>query len=291
MPWKPLIRENKKYMKVAVASGKGGTGKTIVSTSLFLSVNDAAYIDMDVEEPNGAIFISPEIEREERFSLPVPSFNENICTFCNACAEACVYSAISVIPQAKKVLFFEELCHSCGVCKYVCPEPGAIVEVPKEIGTIRVGNNGNFVEGTLDIGIPSAVPLISGIKRYIPDNDVVILDSPPGTSCPVVETLKDSDYVILVTEPTPFGINDLSLALDIVRELEKPHGIIVNKHNEKVSLAREFARSKDVEILLEIPFSRKVAEGYSKGIPLVDIEPEYRSNFKDLIERIRVTIS
>ncbi len=273
-------------MKIAVASGKGGTGKTLVSTAFALSNESSAYVDMDVEEPNGAIFIKPKIDDELRFSVPVPKFDLNICTFCGKCADACVYNAISVISQAKKVLFFEELCHSCGVCNFVCPERGAIVEVPREIGTIRIGNEGNFLEGILDIGVPSSVPLLSGMKKYYPDNELVFIDSPPGTSCPVVETVKDSDFVVLVTEPTPFGLNDLDLALDVVRELGKPHGIVVNKHDDKNSQARDFAKSRGVEILLEIPFSRDIAEGYSKGIPLVEVEPSFKTRFKELVDYI-----
>ena len=273
-------------MNIAVASGKGGTGKTLISTSLALSYSGSAYIDMDVEEPNGAIFIKPEIEKSIRFTVPIPEFNENTCTFCGKCAEACAYNAISVIPQAKKILFFNELCHNCGVCSFVCPVPGTIVEKPKEIGTINFGNNNRFIEGILDIGIPSAVPLINGIKKYFPKQGITIIDSPPGTSCPVVETIKESSFVILVTEPTPFGLNDLELALQVVRDLKKPHGLVVNKHDENNDIARKFAREKGLKILLEVPFSRKIAEGYSRGIPLLDSIPQYRDVFKDIIKKI-----
>ncbi|MCD6121658.1 MAG: ATP-binding protein [Spirochaetales bacterium] len=273
-------------MNIAVSSGKGGTGKTLVSTSLALSYTGSTYIDMDVEEPNGAIFINPEIQKTIRFTVPIPEFNENTCTFCGKCAEACVYNAISVIPQAKKILFFNELCHNCGVCKFVCPVQGTIVEKPKSIGTINIGNSNHFIEGILDIGIPSAVPLISGMKKYFSGKGITIIDSPPGTSCPVVETVKDSDFVILVTEPTPFGLNDLELALEVIRDLGKPHGIVVNKHDKNNTSARKFAEKRGVKILLEIPFSRKIAEGYSQGIPLINSKPEYRDIFKKLIEKI-----
>lgn len=273
-------------MNIAVSSGKGGTGKTLISTSLTLSYPGSTYIDMDVEEPNGAIFIKPEIEKRIRFTVPIPEFNENTCTFCGKCAEACVYNAISVIPQANKILFFNELCHNCGVCSFVCPVPGTIVEKPKEIGTIKIGNNNRFIEGILDIGVPSAVPLISGMKKYFPKKGITIIDSPPGTSCPVVETVKDSSFVILVTEPTPFGLNDLELALEVVRDLGKPHGLVVNKHDKNNNSAREFAKEKGVKILLEVPFSRRIAQAYSKGKPLIDSNPEYRDTFKKLIERI-----
>ncbi len=274
-------------MKIAIASGKGGTGKTLISTALALSNKGSAYVDMDVEEPNGAIFIKPRVERELRYTVPIPKFDLNICTFCGKCAEACVYNAISVIPQAKKVLFFEELCHSCGVCNFVCPARGAIVEVPREIGTIKIGNGGSFVEGILDIGVPSSVPLLSGMKKYYPDNELIFIDSPPGTSCPVVETVKDANFVILVTEPTPFGLNDLGLALEVVRELKKPHGIVVNKHEDSNTSAREFAKEHGVEILLEVPFRRDIAEAYSEGVPLVDVDPSFVNRFKEVVEYIK----
>ena len=277
-------------MKIAIASGKGGTGKTLISTALALSNDGSAYVDLDVEEPNGAIFIKPTVERELRYTVAIPKFDLNICTFCGKCAEACVYNAISVIPQAKKVLFFEELCHSCGVCNFVCPARGAIVEVPREIGTIRIGNNGRFIEGILDIGVPSSVPLLSGMKKYYPDNELIFIDSPPGTSCPVVETIKDADFVVLVTEPTPFGLNDLELALEVVRELEKPHGMVVNKHEEKNNSAREFADKHGVEILLEVPFRRDIAEAYSRGIPLINVDSSFREKFKNLVSYIRTKV-
>ena len=273
-------------MKIAVASGKGGTGKTIISTSIALSLDDAVYVDMDVEEPNGAIFIKPEISRDIRFTVPIPEFYEDKCIFCRKCEKACVYSAISIIPQAKKILFFEELCHNCGVCKYVCPVEQAIIEKPKSIGTIRVGvkKTLSFVDGILDVGIPSSVPLISGMKRYIPENKTVIIDSPPGASCPVVEVVKDSDFVLMVTEPTPFGLNDLDIALGIVKEMKKPHAIIVNKHETGNNLARDFAMTKGERIVMEIPFDRKIAENYAKGFPLCD--SEYKNGFVELINKI-----
>ncbi|NIA23218.1 MAG: 4Fe-4S dicluster domain-containing protein [Proteobacteria bacterium] len=274
-------------MKIAIASGKGGTGKTIVSTSLALTVGNATYVDMDVEEPNGAIFVKPEISKEIRFTVPIPEFYEDKCIFCRKCEQACVYNAISIIPQAKKILFFEELCHNCGVCKYVCPVEQAIIEKPKSIGTIRIGEKEQlkFIDGILDVGIASAVPLISGMKSYIPDDEVVIIDSPPGASCPVVEVVKDSDFVLMVTEPTPFGLNDLEIALGIVKEMDKPHAIIVNKHESNNSLARDFAKERGEKIVMEIPFDRKIAENYAKGIPLAG--NEYSEMFLKLIKNIR----
>ncbi len=274
-------------MKIAVASGKGGTGKTIVSTSLALAVSDAVYVDMDVEEPNGAIFIKPEISKEIRFTVPIPEFYEDKCIFCRKCEQACVYNAISIIPQTKKILFFEELCHNCGVCKYVCPVEQAIIEKPKSIGTIRIGEKAQlkFIDGILDLGIASAVPLLSGMKKYIPDSDMVIVDSPPGASCPVVEVVKDSDFVLMVTEPTPFGLNDLEIALGIVKEMKKPHAIIVNKHESNNSLARTFAKERGEKIIMEIPFEREIAENYAKGIPLSN--NEYKEQFLKLIDNIK----
>lgn len=275
-------------MKIAVASGKGGTGKTTFSVLFARAIAPALYVDADVEEPNGGIFLKPEIVHEQDFSEPVPKIIPEKCTYCGECARACPYKAIVIIPPpAKKDLFFPELCHSCGVCAFVCPEKGALIEVPKKKGVVRVGKTQDldFMEGILNIGEPSAVPLIRELKRKIKDypGDVVI-DAPPGTSCPVVEATEDADFVILVAEPTPFGVHDLSLVVEMIEQLSLPHAIVVNKAQEGNFIVEEYAEKKGIEVLYRIPFSEELARMYSKGnLPFDD----FRDELKNLYERIK----
>jgi len=276
-------------MYIAIASGKGGTGKTLVSTNLALSIGTCTYVDLDVEEPNGSIFLKPKIEKEVRYTLLVPEINESVCTFCETCAKSCAYNALAIIPPIKKAMFFPELCHSCGVCSYVCPVDGALKEVNMEIGKVNIGRSGTikFVEGRMNVGQPSGVPLISGIiNHYLDMKDLLIVDLSPGTSCPVVEGLKESDYVILVTEPTPFGLNDLKLTVEIVNELGKDAGIIVNKDNGKRTIIDDYSDDANIPVILKIPYSIDIQRAYSKGIPLIESMPGMKEKFKVLVGTI-----
>ncbi len=277
-------------MWITVASGKGGTGKTTVAVSLALSIDNAMYVDADVEEPNGVLFLRPEIEKEIVYTEPVPQINTDLCTFCGKCADACVYKAIVILKPLKKAMFFPELCHSCGLCVYVCPVEGALPEVPKEKGKIRFGKSGKvkFAEGILNVGEASATPLIRGIKKYLPRNDtVVVIDAPPGTSCPVVEATEDSDFVLLVAEPTPFGLNDLSLTVSLLKEMDKPLGIVINKWQEGNTIIEEYASKEGIPVLGKIPFSRKIAEKYSEGIPVIYALKNGREIFADIFSGIK----
>jgi MinD superfamily P-loop ATPase len=277
-------------MWITVASGKGGTGKTTVSVSLALSAKNGVYVDADVEEPNGALFLKPSIEKTIPYTEPIPQIDTNICTFCGKCADACVYKAIVILKPLKKAMFFPELCHSCGLCAYVCPVKGALTEVPRKKGTIRFGKSDGiqFIEGTLDLGESSATPLIRGMKKYIPRNNVnVIIDAPPGTSCPVVEAMEDSDFVVLVTEPTLFGLNDLKLTVSLVRELALPFGVIINKSEENNFLIDHYAEDEKIPILGRIPFSLSVAEDYSKGIPAIYALKDGKKVFRAIFEKIK----
>jgi MinD superfamily P-loop ATPase len=278
-------------MYIAVASGKGGTGKTLVSTSLALCAKEygCTYVDLDVEEPNGAIFMTPEIREEIPFTLQVPEIDENVCTFCETCAKSCLFNAISIIPPVKKAMFFPDLCHSCGVCAYVCPVEGALKEVAREIGKIRIGRSGNinFIEGRLQVGQLSGVPLIKGIiNDYMDMESLLIVDSSPGTSCPVVESLKKSDYVVLVTEPNPFGLNDLELTVELVKALGKDAGIIVNKDDGKSTIIDEFSREANIPVILKIPYSIDIQKAYSTGIPLVVSMPGTAEKFRAVLDII-----
>lgn len=277
-------------MYISFVSGKGGTGKTIVSTSFALSIAKGNYFDLDVEEPNGYIFMKPEIEKIEDFNLPFPEINESICTFCKKCEEVCSYNAISIIPPIKKALVFDDLCHSCGACSYVCPVKDALVEVDKRIGEVRVGKSGDlrFIEGRLDIGQASGVPLISGIiKNYLNKEELNIIDSPPGSSCPVVESIKRSDFIIIVTEPTPFGLSDMSLIVDVVLDMKKKLGVIVNKASDDISELEDYLREKNIPILLKVPYRIEIQRNYSKGIPLIQTLPEFKEKFIELYEKLK----
>ncbi|MCK9554843.1 ATP-binding protein [bacterium] len=279
-------------MIISVASGKGGTGKTTVAVNLALSINDnVQFLDCDAEEPNAHIFLKPEIKKTAKVFIPVPKIDEAKCAYCGRCREVCVYNAIAVIPPSAgrkgKTLFFPNLCHGCGSCSYFCPE-GAIKEVNREIGEIETGYAGSieFAHGRLNIGEAMAPPVIREIKKHIKTECTVIIDAPPGTSCPVVETLKRSDYCVLVTEPTPFGLNDLMLAVEVLRKLKIPFGVVINRADlgdEKTDL---YCDKENIPILMRIPFKKEIAMAYSKGEPIVMAFPEYKKEFIKLYEDI-----
>lgn len=275
-----------KDMIISVASGKGGTGKTTIATSLALSLGEVQFLDCDVEEPNAHIFLKPTIHEKRVIGIPVPKVDESRCTFCRKCAEVCEYNSIVVIK--KKVLVFPDLCHGCGGCSYVCPE-GAITEVEKPIGVIERGSAGkiDFIHGILNVGEPMAPPLIRQVKKQIDGNKTVIIDASPGTSCPVVETVKGSDFCVLVTEPTPFGLNDLTLAVAMLRKLAIPCGVVINCADIGDDEVVKYCEREGIPMLMTIPWDRKIAAAYSTGIPLVEALPHYTSNFLGLYERIR----
>jgi len=275
-------------MLISVASGKGGTGKTLVATSLALSLKDmynVQLLDCDVEEPNDHVFMKPTIIRSEAVSIPVPSVDEEKCTHCGKCGEVCAYNAIAVTKQ--KVLIFPDLCHGCGSCSYLCPEK-AISEVANEIGVIETGNADgvDFIHGKLDIGQAMAPPVIRKVKEQANNEGTVIVDVPPGTSCPVVEAVKDSDFCLLVTEPTPFGLNDLVLAVETVKELDIPCGIVLNRAGVGDGKTEEFCQKENIPILLTIPLDTEIASFYSRGIPLVEGLPQWKVSFLELFDKI-----
>jgi len=272
-------------MIISIASGKGGTGKTFVSTSLALSIGEAHFLDCDVEEPNAHIFLKPQISKIEKVTVKIPQIDKRKCNFCGKCAEVCEYNAIAVAKG--KVIIFDSLCHSCGACTLFCPE-GAISEKEKEVGKVNVGKikDIKFTSGELNVGEAMAIPVIKKVKERIRENETVIIDAPPGTSCPVIETVKDSDYCVLVTEPTPFGLADLKLAVEVVRKLKILFGLIINKHNSEFMETEEFCRQEKIPILLKIPEDRKIAEAYSKGIPLVEGFSEYKSEFIRIFDEV-----
>ena len=277
-------------LTVAVASGKGGTGKTTLSANLAWAAADqgikAAYLDCDVEEPNGHLFLKPILERRLPVSLPVPGVDAEKCTMCGYCGEICQFSAIVSI--GREVLTFEKMCHGCGGCLLACPA-GAITEKKRQIGVLEEGRSGriNFVHGRLNVGEAMSPPLIRVVRQAAPRDTLVIVDAPPGTSCPVITAVKGADYVILVTEPTPFGVNDLGLALDMVDQLGIPHAVVVNRSTPGNSLAVDFCRQRGVKVLAEIPDDRRVAEVYSDGSLACQSVPGYKEIFCDLLTSIQ----
>lgn len=276
-------------MIISVASGKGGTGKTLVATSLALSLKEkyrVQLLDCDVEEPNDHVFLKPVFTYKEAVSVPIPEVDEDKCTYCGKCAEVCVYNAIAVVKQ--KVLIFPGLCHGCGACSYLCPEK-AISEKANEIGVIERGyaDGVDFVQGRLDIGKAMAPPIIRKVKELIDKDMVAIVDASPGTSCPVMEAVKNSDFCLLVTEPTPFGLNDLVLAVETVRKLGIDCGVVLNRVGVGDSKTEEYCREENIPIMLTIPLDTEIAYLYSKGITLVEGMPQWKNNFLELFDKLR----
>ncbi len=286
-------------MIIAVASGKGGTGKTTVATSLALAAGgsrhapgsdpaDVLYLDCDVEAPNAHLFLKPTFQQHLEVGILIPDVDETLCTHCGRCAEVCQYHAIAVL--GKKTLVFPQLCHGCGSCTRECPE-GAIREKLNVIGALEHGSTAEGVEfrrGVLEIGEPMAVPIIRQLKTWLParPGQLVIRDSPPGTSCPVVETVRGADFLLLVTEPTPFGLHDLKLAVAVAAELAIPVGVVINRDGLGDQRVDDFCTEVGIPILLRIPFDRRIAEAVSRGQALVTALPEYYPQFEALLEQI-----
>jgi len=273
-------------LRIAVASGKGGTGKTTVATNLAyvasLDGRTVAYIDCDVEEPNGHLFLKPQWQERAAVTRPVPTVDEAKCTQCGRCSEICQYSAI--VPLGGMVLVYAELCHGCGGCTLVCPT-GAISESPREIGTLEMGRAGDvqFTRGLLNVGEAMSTPLIRQVKSAPPQTDLTVIDAPPGTSCPVIESVRNSDFVLLVTEPTPFGLNDLKLAVEMVRSLKLPLGVVINRADTGDRHTWGYCQTHRIPILAEIPDDRRIAEAYSRGDLASSISTEYQDLFKRLL--------
>jgi MinD superfamily P-loop ATPase len=278
-------------MVISVASGKGGTGKTTIAINMALSAENVQFLDCDVEEPNAHIFLQPRIASKEISYIPVPRIDLSKCTYCGKCAKICVYNAIAIIPPRDEKkgssLVFEQLCHGCGACSALCPE-AAIKEIDREIGVVELGdcNNIKFVHGKLNIGEAMSPPLIRQVKSHIKPDKTVIIDAPPGTSCPVVASVKDSDYVVLVSEPTPFGLNDLVLAVEVIRKLGIPFGVVINRADLGDDKTEEYCRKEGINILMRIPFKKEIAMAYSKGEPIVTAFPEYKKDFQNVINCI-----
>jgi MinD superfamily P-loop ATPase len=273
-------------MILTVASGKGGTGKTTVSVNLARMLgSDVELLDCDVEEPNSHLFLKGELYETENVTLMVPQVDESLCDGCGECGKFCQYHAI--VSSGGKPMVFPEMCHGCGGCMKVCPTK-AIREVSRRIGVVEKvqAEHITLIQGRLDVGGAMASPLIRAVKTQRRNGMPAILDAPPGTSCPVIVTLRGADFVLLVTEPTPFGLHDLRLAVELVRELQLPFGVVVNRLGIGDDRVHRFCRGENIPILCEIPDDRRIAQAYSKGKLTVEELPEYRGLFQSLLEKI-----
>jgi MinD superfamily P-loop ATPase len=278
-------------MIIAVASGKGGTGKTTVAAGLAISMSaerKIQFLDCDVEEPDAHLFLRPSLLEKEPVFVPEPVVDQSLCDYCGRCMEVCAYNAIAVFER--NVLVFPQLCHGCGGCSYFCP-CRAIAEKGRIIGVLEAGRSGNmdFVHAVLNIGEAQPVPLVKAVKKRLNPECLVIVDASPGTSCPVVEAVRGSGFCLLVTEPTPFGLHDLAMAVEMTEALKIPRGVVINRSDLKYDdIIENFCLSRGIPLLLKIPFSREVAGFYARGVNMAEGIPEWRETFRELYQKVMV---
>jgi MinD superfamily P-loop ATPase len=273
-------------MIITVASGKGGTGKTTVAVNMALSIGNVQLLDCDVEEPNSHILLQPKIDETKPVYTKVPVISEELCVYCGKCSKFCAYNALFVAP--KTVMVFPELCHSCGGCMLVCHND-AIKEKERQIGVIKKGkaNGVEIVYGELNVGEAMAVPLIRAVKNEVKNDKTVVIDAPPGTACSLVASVHKTDYCVLVTEPTPFGLHDLKITVQVLKNLGVPMGVILNRAGIGDRKVYEYCEKEKIPVLMEIAFSKKIAELYSRGIPFVNDMPDWKEKFLEMVDKLK----
>ena len=274
-------------MRIAILSGKGGTGKTLVSVNLSAVCDDSVYIDCDVEEPNGHIFLKPAISEESEIKVLMPFCNDDLCTGCRACVDFCNFNALAYVNN--KIMVFEDICHSCGGCKLVCPE-NAISEKEKTIGKIKIGTSDNVtvISGIMNTGEESGVPIIQGLlDREFPTGTNVFIDCPPGSSCSVMESIKEADYCVLVTEPTILGLHDFKMVHELVELFNKPHGVVLNKCSGSYNPSKQYCIENNIRILAEIPYDNELGKLNSDGKIIVRENEKYKKTFKELLDMVK----
>jgi len=272
-------------MKIAVLSGKGGTGKTFISVNLACVAGEANYVDCDVEEPNGHLFLKPRIFQTHPVTVEVPILDKDKCTSCRKCVDFCKYNALALIQE--RLLFFHEVCHSCGGCILFCPEK-ALAAKQRKIGAIETGmsNHVTVITGYLNIGEVSGVPIIKGLLNHLPTSPLSVIDCPPGSACAVMESIKEADFCVLVAEPTPFGIHNLSMVLDLVQLFHKPFGIVLNKCLQEENPAKQFCSAYNLPIFAEFPFDKELGILNSNGKIAARENLQYRKLFEALLHTI-----
>lgn len=277
-------------MKIAVLSGKGGTGKTFVSVNLATILENSIYADCDVEEPNGELFLSPNITDNEKVSILIPQFNQNKCIGCKKCVDNCKFHALAFIKNTP--LLFTEVCHSCGVCSYVC-KSDAINEIKKQVGIIQIGKvkNMQFLSGKMNLKEVSGVPIIKKILEKLPDDKDVVIDCPPGSGCAVMESIKDADYCLIVAEPTEYGKENLDMVNELVTVFKKPYSVILNKDMKKENPVETYCKENKIEIIAKIPFDREIAKKNGSGDVLVEIDKNINMTFNNILEKIKEQLS
>lgn len=283
-------------MKIAIASGKGGTGKTLLATNLFNVIQQSGYavglIDCDAEEPNDQQFIKGKLQGQQLVTQNIPAIDKDRCTFCGKCQEFCQYNAIIIVRSHQHIRVFEDLCHDCGACGYAC-QSGAISWQAKTTGTLTTyeyNQHSLLVEGRIAVGVYSSVPLISQAIKGAQPEQITILDAPPGTSCPFIATVNEADFVVLVTEPTPFGLNDLKLSVQALQHLNKAFGVVINRAGLGNQDVHRFLTENKLPLLEEIPFDRHIAQLYSEGELITNNISAYNKQFQELFIRIKKQI-
>ena len=274
-------------MQITIASGKGGTGKTIIATSIFLSHDNAQLLDADVDEPNCFLFLDFDYKEVGKAQVLVPEIDNTKCTHCGICSDNCEYNSLINLPG--QVVVFEKICHGCGLCSFLCPE-NAITEKPRTLGKIFFGKKKEltFHYGELIVGEELSTPVIMKLKEYVQqEKELVIIDSPPGSACPMVEAVIDSDFVIVVAEPTPFGLSDMQIVVETLRRLKKKFGVIINKDGIGNDELENYCKEEGIHVLMKIPFDMKIAQNYSVGKTLLQASSNWKSQFRELIDKIR----